>query len=199
VLNRREKEQLVIQLYQQGKTMREIAKAAHLSFGDIGAITRRINSQEGIDIDTELKDLKNKSKDSQALYLFTLGKKPIEVAIELDLPPSVVYDVQEEFWALQDLHELAFVYNEISPYLSSFLQLFRSLKKHKMLGEKQISEVLEYTRDLSHLTDRVRCVTNNLIELEAQERDLMNRMVLWNAQLFDLGEAIDLKTQQLNE
>jgi hypothetical protein len=89
-LNRREKEALVIQLYQQGKTMREIAEAAHLSFSDIGAITKRIDGHNNIDIDADTKDLKNKSKDAQALYLFSIGKKPIEVAIELDLPPSVV-------------------------------------------------------------------------------------------------------------
>jgi len=32
VLNKREKEQLVIKLHQQGKTIREIAHAAHLSY-----------------------------------------------------------------------------------------------------------------------------------------------------------------------
>ena len=41
VLNRRDKEQLVIDLHGQGKTIREIASAAHLSFSDIGTIIRR--------------------------------------------------------------------------------------------------------------------------------------------------------------
>jgi hypothetical protein len=194
VLNRREKEHLVIQLYQQGKTMREIASAVHMSFGDIGAITRRINGQDGIEIDAEIKDLKNKSKESQALYLFSIGKKPIEVAIELDLPTYVVHDIQEEFFALNDLYELELVYDEIKAYLPSFLKLFHCLKQRHMLGEKQISEVLECAKDLSHLTNRVRCVTNNLIELETQKTDLINKVILWNAQLCDLDKAIDLKT-----
>ena len=29
--------------------------------------------------------MKNKSKDTQALFLFSRGKKPIDVSIELDL------------------------------------------------------------------------------------------------------------------
>jgi hypothetical protein len=58
VLNRRDKEQLVIRLHQEGKTIREIALAAHLSFSDIGSIIRRIDGQDD-DV-----GLKNKSKDS---------------------------------------------------------------------------------------------------------------------------------------
>jgi transposase len=83
-LNRRDKEQLVIKLHQEGKTIREIASAAHLSFSDIGTIIRRADGHDK-DSDIETKDLKNKSKDTQALYLFSIGKTPLEVAIELDL------------------------------------------------------------------------------------------------------------------
>jgi DNA invertase Pin-like site-specific DNA recombinase len=44
ILNKKEKEQLVIKLYQDGKPIREIARQAHLSFGSIGKIIRTINS-----------------------------------------------------------------------------------------------------------------------------------------------------------
>jgi hypothetical protein len=84
VLNRRDKEQLVIKLHQEGKTIREIASAAHLSFGDIGTITRRVDGHDK-DGDIETKDLKDKSPETKALFLFSNGKKPIEVSIELDL------------------------------------------------------------------------------------------------------------------
>jgi DNA invertase Pin-like site-specific DNA recombinase len=72
VLNRRDKEQLVITLHNEGKTIREIASAAHLSFTDIGAIIRRIEDKD--DVGDETKDLKNKSKTTQALYLFKNGR-----------------------------------------------------------------------------------------------------------------------------
>jgi hypothetical protein len=35
-MTRAEKEQYVIELYKQGRTVREIAKLMHLSFGEIG-------------------------------------------------------------------------------------------------------------------------------------------------------------------
>jgi hypothetical protein len=195
VLNRRDKEQLVIKLHQEGKSFREIASVAHLSFSDIGAILHKI---DGKDDGIEMKDLKNKSKDTQALYLFSIGKTPLEVTIELDLSTPVVHEIMEEYSALNELHELAFVYNEIGSYLPSFLKLFHCLKNNKMLGEKHISNILKNVGDdLPQLTDKVYCLSNDVINLEGQKRNLMNKIILWNAQLSDLGKEIDIKNQQL--
>jgi hypothetical protein len=198
ILNRRDKEQLVVKLYQEGKSIRKIAQQAHLSFTDIGAIIRKIDGRDNNDGVEVNKDIKNKSKDTQALFLFSTGKKPIDVSIELDLSASEVQNILEEFWVLNELHDLAFVYNEIKSYLPSFLKLFHSLKERRMLDEKHISKFLRYANyDLSDLIDRVECLSNEIINLEGQKRNLMNKIILWNAQLSDLGRAIDIKNQQL--
>jgi hypothetical protein len=105
ILNRRDKEQLVIELHRQDKTIREIAATAHLSFSDIGSIIRKIDGRDSEDEIAGYKDIKNKSRETKALWLFSNGKKPIEVAVELDLTASEVHDIQEEYWALNDLHE----------------------------------------------------------------------------------------------
>jgi hypothetical protein len=39
-LNKKEKEQLVIKLHEEGKNMRDIASTAHMAFGDIGKIIK---------------------------------------------------------------------------------------------------------------------------------------------------------------
>jgi hypothetical protein len=183
VLNRREKEQLVIELYRQGKTIREIAAAAHLSFSDIGSIVRRIDGRDN-DVGIEAKiDIKNKSRETKAMFLFKNGKKPIDVAIELDISASEIEDILQEFWALNDLHELTFVYNEIKTFLPSFLKLFHCLKKNKSLSERQIFNVLKYVGDdLPKLTDRVQCLSNDVINLETKKRNVMNQLIIWNAQ-----------------
>ena len=63
VLNKYDKEQLVIRLHEEGKTMRDIASAAHMSFSDIKKVIRSIDGQG----DT---GLSNKSKATQAcIYL----------------------------------------------------------------------------------------------------------------------------------
>ncbi len=168
VLNRRDKEQLVIKLHQEGKTIRTIASLAHLSFSDIGMIVRRINGQDN---GAEMKDLKCKTKDTQAFWLFSRGKKPIDVAIELDLSASQVHEMQEEFWALNDLHELTFVYTKIKTFLPSFLKLFQSLKEFGMLNEESLSNFLKYAgHDLPELTYRMQQVANEVIDLESKKK-----------------------------
>ena len=79
MLSRTEREQRVIELYQQGKTIREIAHEVHMSFGDIGDIVRKVTGPEDDNNNIPLATL---YKDSQAFALFSDGKKPIEVAIK---------------------------------------------------------------------------------------------------------------------
>lgn len=197
VLNRRDKEQLVIKLHQENKTIRQIATAAHLSFSDIGTIIRRSDGHDK-DGDIETKDLKNKSKDTQALFLFSNGKKPIEVAIELDLSSIEVENMQQEFWVLSQLDELALIYHEIKSHLTLFLRLFHIMKRNRLINEKDIQNALRYAADdLPSLEDRIYKLTNYVMDLESKKRELEDTITLWKAQLSDLGRAIDIKNQQL--
>jgi hypothetical protein len=201
VLNKKEKEQLVIKLYQDGKTIREIAHRAHVSFRDIGKIIRTINSGD----DTNSDYCSNKSKDTRALFLFKTGKKPIDVAIELDISASEVEVLRQEFWELNQLHEPEFLFNEIKYYMPSFIKLFNLLKRNKMLGDGYISKFLRYANyDLPTLENKIQNLTGDVIELEWKKKDLNNTTTLWNAQLSDLGQtitqyqnAIETKKQQL--
>ena len=200
VLNRQDKEHLVIELYRQGKTIRQIASAAHLSFTDIGAIIRKIDGRDNDDGVEAKIDIKNKSRETKALWLFSNGKKPIEVAVELDLTASEVHDIQEEYRSLNDMGELALTYNEIRAYLPSFLKLFHCLKEGRMLNENQISKLIRYANyDLSDLSNRVQCLSDEIINLEGQKRNSMNKVILWSAQLSDLGKAIEIRNQQLKQ
>jgi hypothetical protein len=112
VLNKFDKEALVIQMHKEGKTIRQIAAAAHVSFSDIGKIIRKIDGPTNDMNDSNDIDLSNKSKSTQALYLFDRGKKPIDVVIQLDLLYSEVKDLLQEFWALKDLYDLACTFME---------------------------------------------------------------------------------------
>jgi hypothetical protein len=124
ILNKKEKEELVVKLHQENKTIRQIAEIVHMSFKDIGAIIRRIDGRAN---DDDI-NLGNKSKATQALYMFNNGKKPIDVAIELDLPESEVCDLQQEFWALHQLYDLPLVYQQLKNDFDSFFELFKLLK-----------------------------------------------------------------------
>lgn len=184
-LNKYDKEQLVIKLHHEGKTMREIASTAHMSFGDIGKIIHRA---DGTSSDA---DLRSKTKATQALHMSNIGKKPINVAIELDLPESEVFDLQAEFWALNQLYELLLVYQELKHDFDSFFELFKLLKKSKMLSKQHILKILRYAgHDLPPLENKIRKLTSDIIELEIQKKDLNNTIILQRAQLSDLGQDI---------
>ena len=83
LLNRHQKKALVIELYNQGKTRRQIAETVHMSFKAIADI---INEYTG-------EDKSEKSKDARAFELFLQGKQSVEVAIELDMPADKVEEL----------------------------------------------------------------------------------------------------------
>jgi hypothetical protein len=188
-LNKKEKEELVVKLHQENKTIRQIAEIVHMSFKDIGAIVRRIDGNNNDKcIDTKLS---NKTKATQALYLFEHGKKPIEIAIELDISYNEVIDLQLEFWALKELYDLPLIYHELKHDFDSFLKLFKILKKNKILNERDIYRILRYAgHDLPSLENKIRKLTSDVIELEYQKKDLTNSIRLQRAQLSDLGYTI---------
>lgn len=197
VLNRRDKEQSVIKLHQEGKTIREIASSAHMSFGDIGSIIRKI---EGQDEEVKTKDIKNKSKDTQALFLFSSGKKPIDVAVELDLSASEVHEMQQEFWALNQQYELALVYGKIKNILPSFLKLFQSLKEFGMLNEESLSNFLKYAgQDLPELTYRMQQLANEVIDLESKKKLSIDALAQLSDTLSWYHRNITLNKQILSE
>ena len=82
VLSKHDKEQIVIKLHEDGKTMRDIAAAAHMSFSDISNIIKKLDGRTN-DI-----DMSSKSKASQVMFLFKSRKKPIDVSIDLDIPAN---------------------------------------------------------------------------------------------------------------
>ena len=76
MLTRKEKEELVIELYKQGKTIREIAKEVHMSFSRISEI---INEYEGYRKKVPV------SKETKALKLFKKGKDLVYVTTRLNI------------------------------------------------------------------------------------------------------------------
>jgi transposase len=173
MLCRTEKEQRVIELYQQGKTIREIAREVHMSFGNIGSIIRKFT---GID-DNKSKEQQDKaqttlSKDSQAFALFSEGKKPTEVAIKLDFGADVVDRLYQQFWKLEGLYQLNMVYKEIKRYLPSFLNLFKIMKQQKTMSEQNVVDAMKFGKQLPHLQDQFQLLVDEINNLEYKRNGL---------------------------
>ena len=187
VLNKFEKEELVIKMHKEGKTLRDIATAAHLSFGDIGKIIKKIDGPTNDSKDSSDIDISKKSKSTQALYLFERGKKPIDVAIQLDMPYSDVEDLQQEFWALKDLYDLACMFMDIRNDLTPFVKLYKLLERNKMLDEKHVLKLLRYANDdLPALEYRCHKLGSDAVELQITKKQLGNDVAALRSNIVQL-------------
>src|SRR5215472_14327796 len=102
-LSKAEKEEVVIQLYKENKSFREIATLIHMSFRDISAITKKVELQAARERGYAAKDIEPKSKESQAFKLFSEGRSPVEVTILLDLAADRVRAIYREYWELTQI------------------------------------------------------------------------------------------------
>ena len=123
MLSNVEKEKLVIDLYyNQRKNVRQIAQEARMSFRDIAAILKKKEEAAAVNgdgsgngngirvaIDNQQQQLGNgnshsNQKSTQAYKLFSEGKKPVEVAIQLSLSEKEATRYYTEYWRLKRLY-----------------------------------------------------------------------------------------------
>jgi hypothetical protein len=138
MLTRQEREQFVIDLYNQGKTIRDIAKEVRMSFRDIGTILKKASGEM-----EEKQDIKESLSPSNKAYrLFSKGKTPIQVAITLNLSEAETTKLYQEYWNLNQMHELRIVYEEIGADIVHFLKLYR-LSKDAHMNPPRIINLLQ--------------------------------------------------------
>ena len=69
-------------------------------------------------------------KATQAYKLFSEGRKPVDVAIQLSLSEKEATRFYTEYWRLKGLYGLYQIYQESKGDLSYFLKLCRIAKRH---------------------------------------------------------------------
>ena len=99
ILSRKEKEDLVIKLANQGKSTRYIAQVAHISLKDIGIIIRRYTGEEK----AATADHQNKSLSltAMALKLFKDNKSLVDVAIDLNMEADEALTLHSDYLQLK--------------------------------------------------------------------------------------------------
>ena len=195
-MTRAQKEQYVRELYKQDKKIIEIIQRVHMSSRDVSAIIKRVKLQverergqleEKDDYDTE-----SKSKNTQAIKMFSEGKTPVDVVIGLDLPADEVQEIYRQFLELKNMYTLVEVYDEMQNYLPSLLELFRIIES-RGINKNDIIDVLMLinTGQVSYLQKKVANLTSaaswleneikkkeyNLSVLDNRTKELMYREV----------------------
>jgi len=138
VLTREEKEKLVLDLYNEGKSTREIAPIAHISFRDIGCIIDK-KEKEKETIEGQVQQI---TQSTQAYKLFSEGKSPEEVATALNLRQPQVTELYTEHWKLNGLYVLHQIYEEIKGEIGYFVNLYR-LAKAAGMNVQHVNRLLE--------------------------------------------------------
>src|SRR5918992_4084704 len=126
-LSRQEKEKLVLDLYyNQGKTFRDIAKEVRMSFTDIGFIIRRKEAEEEEKNNTtsNKNHQQQLSSSAKAYKLYSKGKSPVQVAINLNIPESQATQFYREYWKLMRLHQLNSLYEKTNGKIWPLWELY---------------------------------------------------------------------------
>jgi hypothetical protein len=131
-----DRRKLVIDLYfNQHKPYAEIALMEKMSSCDIHAIIK----------EEETRRQKNKQQEisSKAYKLFSEGKTPVEVAIALNIRQSEATKYYREYWKLQGLHKLDFIYIKTNGKIWPLWKLYKELIKKRCMSIEQVVNVVE--------------------------------------------------------
>jgi predicted transcriptional regulator len=193
VLTREEKERRVIDLYNQGRTYREIAKEARISPRDIGHILRKIeqNSQRQQQEDSGKNNgraAEPLDKTTQAYRLFSKGKKPIEVAIELGLDRTETIRLYRDVWKLKRLYTLNNVYEEIGEEIRTFLKLYKIVKNQGMLGNLEgfVTVLKSAAYDIPALQRQIERLKNEVQSIQYQKQEYIIEVQKQSNRIVDL-------------
>ena len=189
-MNREEREQYVIQLYKEGRTVRQIAGLVHMSFRDIGVIVNKAKLQaereRGYTTDEE-----PKSSESRAFKMFSEGKSPVEVAIALDEPGDRVRAMYREYCELTARYKLTQIYDEARYNLSSLIKLHKIVKDLGM-EEYDLTNALELAKhnELENLQWKVEYLRNEVNMLENEKWKSTNHILKLNKMIDEFHSSL---------
>jgi transposase len=182
LLNRKEKENLVIKLAKEGKTYREIAKIVHISPTEIKKILDKVTGDAESQQDNKKKE-KEKTLYAQAFQMFRENKSLTKVVVELDINALTVIKYYEDYLTLKRMNILVEIYPEILQKYNwnIFYHLYRKIKEEgldkqdvtELLQNKNISKDLKYELRLYH--NRISELKDRKLELEQEIKYLRSK------------------------
>lgn len=195
-LFRIDKEAMVIDLYKQRKTRRQIASIVRMNFSDIKTIIdREFGSKD------EKKTAKNTdSVYSQALKLFIKGRKQMEVAIILNLSYEETRRIYLQFLKLNRMHRLGKVYDELGDDLGEdgikpFVLLYDRMKESNFTLE-QITEAVNFAGSLDDLEQKYYTLTQSNDSKLSEKRKLATSTYMLRNQIDEVKRELEYYNYQ---
>ena len=204
----------VLELYDQGKNTREIAKEMRMSLRDIGFILKKGQVNHGIT--ATIMDNGNNSnsnnkpaneKATQAYKLFSEGKKPVEVAIQLNLSEKEATRYYTEYWRLKRLYSLYDIYQESKGNLSYILKLCRLAKRQGIAADNiewfvnmvniGTYNIPELQKQYAKLQDEVQVIDHQKVVSKAELDNMNNQISILRRTMYQLSATCNDKRNEI--
>jgi predicted transcriptional regulator len=158
-MDRKQREALVIALYEKDKTYREIAKELRMSPNTIKTILGRA----GLDESTSL--------SSRAFELFFDGKNPLEVAIKLNLEADKAINLHKQYFMLLGVTEFTRVYLQVKENPWPFINLVK-LVREAGISDVQVVKLLDIANnDLPMVKSKYENLKNEMDSLDCKKNN----------------------------
>ncbi|CAN5246748.1 hypothetical protein BH18THE2_BH18THE2_32650 [soil metagenome] len=187
--NNEEKRRSVIQLRNEGKSIRQIASELHVSSRTVIAIFKEEKTEyarEGLQIKEQNQQKVEQSNYTKALRHFKGGKSLLDVTIKLGIMAEEAKRAFIDFRDIEEMDEFRRDYESIKSYLPSILKLYRKTHEKGLTVENLLvaidyaSERVKAEKELQIATNKVTIVQNrvtilenHILELKKQESELL--------------------------
>jgi hypothetical protein len=131
------------------------------------------------------------SLSSKSYRLFSKGKTPIQVAITLNLTETETTKFYQEYWNLEQMHELRMVYEEIGANIVHFLKLYRLSKDVHMIPRQVINLLQIATNDLQSVEQRYKKLQRNIEYFKSKTLDANITMEELKSQIQTARQILD--------
>ena len=170
---------MVIELHKQGKTIRQIAPEVHMAFRDISKIIKAYDKKISFEPKKENNQsnkIKRCSKNSRAYDLFSNGKTPVQVAIDLQLDYEKVRKYWTEFLRLNNMKKLYNIYIENEYHLDSLFRIYYFMLRNN-ISIKGIESILRAAHDVINLN---KIISNLRADIEKLKQTKNNYLLHQN-------------------
>ncbi|HZD36453.1 MAG TPA: hypothetical protein VE130_14715, partial [Nitrososphaeraceae archaeon] len=122
------RKKMILDLRNEGKTFREIAKETQTSFRDIGTVLDEAKR----DAKANTLQMQRKACCSEAFELFREGKSQLDVAITLKLKQSEATDYYIQYLRLQGSDDVIEILKAMKGDIWYFVKFYKMVKSAKM-------------------------------------------------------------------
>ena len=147
-------------------------------------------------------------KATQAYKLFSQGKKPIEVAIQLSLSEKEATRYYTEYWKLKRLYSLYHIYQESKGNLSYILKLCRLAKRQEITADNiewfvnliniGTYNIPDLQKQYAKLQDEVQVIDHQKVVSKAELDNMNNQVSILHRTIYQLSTTCNNKRNEMS-